>query len=487
MLIGVVGAVGGLCLAWLGLSLASTFMPDQMTFQSLNRIDLDGRALGFTMLAGLLTSLLFGLPPAIIGSRPNALSILRNDSRSSAGSTAARRLRSGLVIAEVTVALVLLAGAALMARSYLKLQSVDRGFNTDGLVALRLGFPAGSYNDANVRDRFSAALVSELRKVPGVSQSSVGTVPPDSDMISFAKVELADAQGQLSDDLVIPIYKVFPDYFSTLDLKITQGRPFAGDEPSNSVIVSESFAKKFWPSRSPVGSQFRTEGSKQWLTVVGVATEVRQLDLDDAEGSYEWYQPMRMPPGGVQPRVRRAAIVEYRTFIVRASNPAAATLQMSQAAHRVDNRVVVWKTTIVNARFAEAVARPRVVLWLLMIFSGMGLVLAAAGIYGVLSYLVTQRLREIGIRLALGASPEGVFKLILRNGLGLTVAGVVLGLAASFYLVRVMRSILYEVEPSDPIAIASVVGLLLLTALFACWRPARRAMKVDPVSLLREQ
>jgi putative ABC transport system permease protein len=144
-------------------------------------------------------------------------------------------------------------------------------------------------------------------------------------------------------------------------------------------------------------------------------------------------------------------------------------------------------TTVVNDRYAEAVARPRVTLLLLLVFSGMGLVLAAAGLYGVLSHLVTQRLREIGIRLALGARPEGVFQLILRNGLSLTIIGLVLGLAASYYLVRVMRSILYEVEPSDPTAVIGASVLLLLTALVACWRPARRAMKVDPVSLLREQ
>jgi hypothetical protein len=281
---------------------------------------------------------------------------------------------------------------------------------------------------------------------------------------------------------------VWPNYFSTLGLAITQGREFAETEAFDSVIVSESFARKFWPDRSPIGRQFRTEDAKTWLTVVGVSTEVRQLSLDDSEGKFEWFQPLRVPPGVVtKPRVSTASIIDYRTFVVRASDPASVLMQLSQAAHRLDSRVVVWKTSVVNDRYAEAVARPRVTLLLLLVFSGMGLVLAAAGLYGVLSHLVTQRLREIGIRLALGARPERVFQLVLRNGLSLTLIGLALGLGASYYLVRVMRSILYEVEPSDPIAVVAVSVLLLLTALVACWRPARRAMKVDPVSLLREQ
>ena len=488
LVIGGVGAAVGLAIAGLALNAASTLIPEEIAFQSLNRIDLDGRTLVFTMFAGLFTCLLFGLPPAILGSRPRILAVLRLDSRSSAGSTSARRLRSGLVIAEVTVAIVLLVGAALMARSYLKLQSVDRGFDTNGLISLRLGFPTGSYNDANVRDRFSDALVAELRRLPGVVGASVGSVPPDTGLISFGKLVMADAPGQLSDSLVIPIYRVWPSYFSTLGLAIIQGREFTDVERRDSVIVSESFARKFWPDRSPIGRQFRSEDSKTWLTVVGVSTEVRQLSLDDSEGKFEWFEPLRVPPGVVtKPRVTTASIIEYRSFVVRAIDSTMVLPLLSQAAHRLDNRVVVWKTSVVNDRYAEAVARPRVTLLLLLVFSGMGLVLAAAGLYGVLSHLVTQRMREIGIRLALGAKPEGVFQLILRNGLSLTMIGLVIGLGASYYLVRVMRSILYEVEPSDPMAVVGASMLLLLTALVACWRPARRAMRVDPVSLLREQ
>jgi hypothetical protein len=321
-----------------------------------------------------------------------------------------------------------------------------------------------------------------------VRGASAGAVPPDTDLTSFAQFEFLDRPGQLSEELIVPVYKVWPDYFSTIGLPIAEGRAFAADEPGTSVIVSQSFAKKFWPDQSPLGAQFRNKGSSRTLTVVGVAAEVRQADMDDASGAFEFFQPMRLSPGAVaRPRPNPPAIIEYRTFAIRADNPQSMLSALGQTIHRVDKRLVILDSDVVNNKFADAIARPRLVLLLLVAFATMGLVLAAAGIYGVLSYLVTQRLREIGIRLALGARPEGVFQLVLRNGLTLTVVGLLLGLGASYFLVRVMRTILYEVEPSDPAAVLGVSALLLLTALFACWRPARRAMKVDPVRLLREQ
>lgn len=275
LVVGAMGSAAGLLVARVALALTIAFIPEEMTFQSMNQIDLDGRVLGFAVLAGLFTSLVFGLPPAIIGSRANVLGILRQDTRSSAGSVVSRRLRSSLVVAEVTIAIVLLVGAALMARSFLKLQAVDRGFDSNGLVAMKVGFPTGPYTDAAVRDRFVATALDELRRLPGVRSATAGSVPPDTDMISFAQLEFLDRPGQLSDELVVPVYKVWPDYFETIGLKITEGRSFAADEPAASTVVSESFAKKFWPDRSPVGSQFRFQGSTRTFTVVGVSTEVR--------------------------------------------------------------------------------------------------------------------------------------------------------------------------------------------------------------------
>jgi predicted lysophospholipase L1 biosynthesis ABC-type transport system permease subunit len=221
---------------------------------------------------------------------------------------------------------------------------------------------------------------------------------------------------------------------------------------------------------------------------VGVAGEVRQLTMDDSQGSFELYEPLRRPPGLAPPtRQPTSAIVNYRTIAVRADVPAEVVEPVRQAVHREDPRVVIWELGSVEQQFADAVARPRIVLLLMSVFAGFGLVLAAAGIYGVLSYLVAQRRREIGIRLALGAQPGNVGRLILGNGLRLTAIGLVLGVVAALGLVRVMRSLLYEVEPTDPASVAAVVAILLATAVVASWWPARRAMQVNPVTLLREE
>ena len=488
LVVGLTGAALGVAVAWIVVSIANASLPLAMTSSSLNAIDLDARALGMALAAGLLTSLLFGLPPAWLGSRPNLLGIIGQQSRSSIGSKAARRWRGGLVVAEVMLAMVLLLGAALMGRSLLALEALDRGFDTTGLVTVRVGMPVGRYTDPRARDQFSEEMIARLRGLPEVQSVTAGDVPPTPSGSTFGALEFAHQPGQPSEQMSAPFYRVWPDYFDRIGLRLVEGRSFAANEPSSSVIVSESFARKYWPGTSAVGGQFRFTGATVWRTVVGVSTEVRQMDLDDVYGAFEWFVPLQTPPGATPARRAGSAVIaEHRTFVVRASNSALTLRAMQDVVHQVDPSVVIWKAATVDESFGNAVARPRVLLRVLLVFAVLGLVLAAAGLYGVLSYLVTQRMREIGVRLALGATPGSVFGLVLRHGAILTVAGLLLGGIAASLLVRTMRSLLFEVQPSDPVAMGGVAALLLTTALFACWRPARRAMKVDPVSLLREQ
>ncbi len=488
LVVGLTGAALGVAVAWVVVSVANASLPISMTSSSLNTIDLDSRALAIAMAAGLLASLLFGLPPAWLGSRPNLLGIMGQQSRSSIGSKAARRWRGGLVVAEVMLAMVLLLGAALMGRSLMALESLDRGFDTAGLVTLRVGMPVGRYSDARARDLFTEQMVARMRSLPGVQAATAGDVPPSPSGSSFGALEFAHQPGQAHDQMSAPFYRVWPDYFDRVGLRLTEGRPFAVNEPLASVIVSESFARKYWPGRSAVGGAFRFTGSTAWRTVVGVSTEVRQMDLEDADGAFEWFVPLQTPAGVNPPRRAGSAIIaEQRSFVARATDTAAALRAMQDAVRQLDSSVVIWKAATVDDSFGNAVARPRVLLRVLLVFALLGLMLAAAGLYGVLSYLVTQRMREIGVRLALGATPASVFGLVLRYGAALTGVGLVLGAIAAGLLVQTMRSLLFEVQPSDPVAMGSVAALLLVTALVACWRPARRAMKVDPVSLLREQ
>lgn len=489
LVIGGLGAVLGIGVAAATLAVGASALPSQITFSMVNMLDLDTRVLVFAITVGLLASVLFGLPPALMASRPNVIAILRQDSRTSSGSTGARRLRSLLVVGEVMVAIVLLVGAALMGRAFYELQAQERGFNTTGLVALKLGLPTNGFLDPYTRDQFTDVLMARLRQLPGVTATSAGGVPPDSNMITWGNVEFDHTPGVATPkELFFPIYTVFPGYFEAVGLPIKEGRAFdAGDTPDN-VIISEAFARDYWPNRSAVGAQFRFSGSKTWKTIVGVAQDVKQLDMDDSIGAYEWFEPLRTPPGRATPAMPETttAIIDYRTVLVRADNPAVVIPELARAVHGVDSRVVIWETDLVDDLYAEAIERPRVVLVALVVFSALGLLLAAAGLYGVLSHLVTQRLREIGIRLALGAHPSTVFRLILRNGLSLTAVGLVLGLGAAFALTRWMKSILYGIDSFDPVALAGVSLLLALTALFACWRPASRAMRVDPAHLLRE-
>jgi predicted permease len=486
LIVGAAGAAAGCGVAAVAIQATRRLLPTSMTISSMNAIDLDGRALAFTALAGVVTALVFGLGPAILASRAGVAGMLQRDSRSATGSIASRRLRQVLVVVEVALAIVLLVGAALMARTVVRLNAIDRGFDTAGLVALRVGLPAPGYVDPYARDAFVEAMMTRARSLPGVIAVTSGAVPPETSQINFGQIETGDRPGVLSDELVLPVYAVWPNYFDVIGLPIRQGRAFAADEPTDHVVVSESFARRFWPDRDPVGATFKLSGASK--TVVGVAAEVRQFELDDSAGSFELYFPLQRPRG-LAPAAASppdAAIVAYRTVVARAADAAAAAEPLKRLVHQVDPRVVVWTVDPVERLFDEAIARPRLVLLLMSVFAGAGLVLAAAGIYGELSCLVAQRRREIGIRVALGARPEGIRRLVVGGGLKLTFVGLVIGVLAARSLVRVMQALLFEVEPSDAASIAAVVAAVTVVAVAASWWPARTAMRIDPVSLLRE-
>jgi putative ABC transport system permease protein len=488
MVLGAAGAALGLLVAFAIVEIANQTIPIGMMSQSLNPIDLDGRTLALVTIAGILTPLLFGLPTALLASRADVSSVLTLHSRSTTGSRGARRVRNVLVTSEITLAVVLLVGAALMARSVHSLVSVDRGFVTEGLVRLRVGLPGERFRDPVARDAWTESVLGALRGLPDVTAATAGHLPPSPSGSNYGAVEFGHT-GHVAESVSVPQYRVWPDYFEQIGLRLVDGRAFTANEPRHSTIVSESFAKAFWPEGSAVGGTFRFTGAAEWRTVVGVATEVRQMSTDDADGAFEWFLPLRTPPGIAPPRrPGSAVIIEDRNFVVRTTNAAATLERMKQAVRQVDSSVIVLHafSGSVDDAFGRAVAQPRLVLVVLAMLAGTGLLLAAAGLYGVLSHLVTLRMREFGVRMALGAKPVGVFGLILRYGVSLTAAGLMVGGVAAIFLVRVMQSVLYEVDGSDPIALLAVALVLSLTAIAASWRPARRAMRADPVTLLRD-
>ena len=484
-LVGLAGGVLAIGIAQAAVTAVAAVLPAEMTETALNAIDLDARAFGWLAALSILTVLVFGIPPAVMASRASVTGTLRRASRSTTTSRAGSRLRGMLVVVEVALCIVLLVGAALMARSLLKLQAIDIGMDVQGLVSMQIALPSNGYADRAVRDAFMQDVVSRARRQAGITRASAGTLPPNEMLMAFGEIELGDRPGEKSKPAMLPAFDTWPGYFQAAGIALVDGREFLDAEMPGAVIVSQGFAAKHWPGRSAVGATFQIGKSPRW-TVVGVVSEVRRLSETDDSKVFELYLPHDQI-AGVLFRIRiPSSIAEYRTLIVRTARPAQAARDLAAVVHDIDPRAIVSKTTLIAHEFADSIARPRVVFLMMAVFAMCGLVLAAAGLYGVLSYLVSLRQHEIGIRLALGATARDVGRLVMGRGLSLVVVGLVAGLAAALALVRVMRTLLYEVEPTDPVAIVAVVAVMIATAALAAWRPTRRAMRVDPVRLLRE-
>jgi predicted permease len=482
------GAAGGALafgVAYAALRTVTAVLPEEMTSQTLNAIDLDGRALAWLALVSAGTVIAFGVPPALYASRASVSSMLGRDSRSATGSPVARRLRSALVIAEVSLSIVLLVGAALVTRSLMKLQAIDIGMDTNGLVAMQIALPSPGYSDPVLRDQFTRDLVARARQHPGVLRASAGTLPPDQPSVTLGPIEFGDRPDVATKPALMPVYVAWPGYFETAGIRLLEGREPREGDIEGAAVVSRGFAAKHWPGGSALGARFKV-GKAPWRTVVGVAGEIQRLTEDAGSNAHELYYPPDQMAGVMFGVRAPAAIAEYRTLIVRTERPGQASRELAALVHAVDGRAVVSKTSVVAHEFADAIARPRIVFLMMAVFAGVGLLLAAAGLYGVLTYLVAQRQREIGIRLALGAGPKDVGRQVLGRGLAMVGVGLAVGLAAALALVGVMKTLLYEVDPNDPAALGVAVGLMATTAVVACWRPMRRAMQVDPVQLLKD-
>jgi len=457
-------------------------LPDSMTGGTMNAIDLDGRVLVFMVAAGAVAAILFGLPPALIASRGSIFSTLSSDGRTSSGSRSANRLRSALVIGEVAVSAMLLVGGAMMTKSFIRIASVDQGFNPVGLVSVRLGLPAAGYADVGRRDLAGRDVAARIESLPFVDSVTVGNLPGNGEKINVGRLEFERDPGRVTPRIAIPLQEVPPNYFSTIAMRFVSGRPFSATDPAGAVVVSESIAAKFFDGKA-TGERFRFAG-KPWSYVVGVVADTPVRD-----GGHDGRLQMYYPVGGaadafVMSRLA-SAIVDFRTLLIRTSRPDAVIASLADSVKSVDGSIVIWKTAMVEHELADAIARPRVVFVLLGVFAAFGLLLAMAGLYGVLSCLVAQRRQELGVRLALGATASSLRRMVLGSGLALCSIGMALGLAGAIPLVRVMRTLLFEVDSSDPAAIAGSAALLLVTAAFACWWPARDASRTDPTVLLK--
>jgi putative ABC transport system permease protein len=479
MMLAFAGGIAGLLLALWGVALMTKLLPRD--FPRLGEINLDWRVLGFALMASVLTGILFGFAPALQASRTDLQESLKETGRGASSGRRHNRLRSLLIVGEVALSVVLLAGAGLLFRSFLQLQSVNTGFTSEQVLTLQLS-PAGSNyrRDADYSSFYSQTM-QRIKTIPGVSEvGAINTLP-------LGKGPTAGFRIEGRPPLTIDKWpggnyrSVSPDYFRAMNIPVVQGRAFSDRDIEGAplvMIINQALAAHDFPSENPIGKRINfgntdAKGQPVWWEIVGVAANVRSLELRE-EPVPDFYLPM------LQDAFPNMYVV-VRTSV----EPTTLAASVRRAASEVDKSAAVSDVKTMEHIVSDAVTQPRFNLILLGLFSGIALLLSAAGIYGITAYSVTQRTHEFGIRMALGAQVGDVLKMILRQGMLLISVGIAVGLFASFALTRLLKTLLFGVSVTDPLTFVVITLLLTLVALLACYIPARRATKVDPLVALR--
>jgi putative ABC transport system permease protein len=385
-------------------------------------------------------------------------------------------VRSAIVVAELALAMVLLVGAGLLTNSFTRILAVDVGYDADRVLALDLQLPERRYPDAARRAAFFGALEERLRALPGVEQVSIAE---DEGYHFGTRLEAEGSTPPAGEQGTIPMVGADSGYFRTMGIPILAGRGFTaadGRAAERPAIIDVDLARFLWGKASPIGRRMRLEPESDWLTVVGVAGDVKILGPGDRSGRFEVYRPIRpdrMPP--------------WRTVYLRtATDPATLVETAKRAVWAIDPEQPVESVGPLAQRVSETLARPRFLLTVMSAFAAVALLLAAVGIYGVMTYAVAQRTREIGVRMALGARPGEIMRSVVRGGAVLAIGGIAIGLAGALALTRFVESLLFDVTATDPKTYAAVAVLLIGVAGLAALVPARRASRVSPMAALRE-
>jgi predicted permease len=490
MVLAVAGGVLGVLLGWLGTQGLVSFMPEGR-IPAWASFGISFQFLMFSVFLTMTAAVLFGLWPAMDASRVNLQEALQDTTARSSSSAAKRRSLSVLVVGEVALAVVLLVAAGLLVEAFRKLQKVDPGFRADNVLTFRLSLPNARYPKPDQISTFYKSLLDKTRSIPGVRNVGASTAPPlGGHWGMFYEVEGA-VSGPLAkeaQDPVILTRVVMPGYFETMGLRLGGGRWFNeqdGVSPgARAVIVNQTFAKRFWPGADPVGKRIRNRGWRPregqpndggWSTVVGVAGDVKHYGLEE---------PVR--PGVYFP-MSQISRNDLAIVIRAAVDPLTMVGAARDAIRQLDAELPMYQVRTMAQRMDESLWLRRTYSWLLGVFSVVALVLAVGGIYGVISYSVGKRTREIGIRIALGAQQAQVLRQVLRQGLTLALAGLAGGLAAAFFTAHYLDRMLFGVSPRDPAIYAFVALALLGVAVLANLFPARRAATVNPMSALRTE
>lgn len=486
VLAGLGAGVGVLLAAW-GTAALMRLGPAQLP--RLETVEMDGRVVLFLLGATLMTAVLFGLAPTLKYAAGSMSEALKEGGR--AGSEGRRRgsSRRVLVVSEFALAFVLLTGAGLLLRSYVRLQSIDPGFRTEKLLTMTVSVAGTTKEGGGPRETFYRELVERAGALPGVkSASGINHLPLAGDQWGWSF--LIEGQPQpLPGEAPTAVYRIaMPGYFETMGLPVLRGRGIEARDNMRSpgvVVINERAAERYWPGRDPIGQRitFTTgDGEREWLTVVGVVKDARQLEWT-AKPMPEVYLAALQNRAFLGMAESRTA---YITLVVKTEGDAAAMAEsVKRTVWSIDRNVAVSAVQTMETVVAEATAQARFEMLLFSLFAGVALVLAAAGIYGVMSHAVEKRTREIGIRMSLGASRGAVLGMVARQTMKEALAGTVIGVSGALMLARLLGGMLYEVRPSDPATLGTVTAALLLTALLAALGPARRATRIDPTVALR--
>lgn len=479
LLLATLGGAIGILIALYGVEILTALAPRDIPRITL--VTVDTEVVAFTVIVSFLTAIIFGLAPALQATHPDLNESLKDTGARTLGSAGAGRLRSMLVVAEVALAVVLMIGAGLLLRSFNEMQSIDPGFRTERIFTARLALQRPKYNSSDHYKAFYKQLLERVENLPGVESAAAVLMRPLSGTVGWDFPYTVEGQGP-QDHLANPYSNyeaISPNYFRTMGITIVKGRDFeARDENGERVaIINETMAHRYWPGREAIGGRIKfgpPESKAPWMTVVGVVKDVRYREWDSAR--IDIYVPYLQKS-------------EFRSdFVVRTSiDPITLAESFRREVYAIDKDQAVAGITTMEEIVDTALARPRFNTLLLVIFAAFALILAVLGVYGVMAYSVSRRTHEIGLRMALGARRSNLLGMLLRQGAILITLGVMIGVAGAFLVTRIVSSLLFGIGAADPITYIAVTLLLAAVALLACYIPARRAMRIDPMAALRHE